>query len=58
MMVQPAPATGNGASIDEVNAIEDGKIFDYITGKPVAENDKERVCQVERLRWRVARQSG
>ena len=25
--------------------IEDGKILDYITGKPVAENDKERVRQ-------------
>ena len=35
----------NGASTDEINAIEDGKIFDYITGKPVAENDKERVRQ-------------
>jgi hypothetical protein len=23
----------NGASTDEINAIEDGKIFDYITGK-------------------------
>src|ERR1700730_8907884 len=31
----------NGAS-EDVHAIEDGKIFDYITGKPVAENDKER----------------
>jgi type I restriction enzyme M protein len=30
---------------DEINAIEDGKIFDYITGRPVAENDKERVRQ-------------
>ena len=35
----------NGASTDEINAIEDGKIFDYITGRPVAENDKERVRQ-------------
>ncbi len=26
-------------------AVEDGKILDYITGKPVAENDKERVRQ-------------
>jgi Type I restriction enzyme R protein N terminus (HSDR_N) len=38
-------AEDNGASIDEIDAIEDGKIFDYITGKLVAENDKERVRQ-------------
>lgn len=31
--------------IDETSAIEDGKILDYITDKPVAENDKERVRQ-------------
>ena len=36
---------GSGASTDETSAIEDGKILDYITGKPVAENDKERVRQ-------------
>lgn len=30
---------------DELTAIEDGKILDYITGKPVAETDKERVRQ-------------
>ena len=35
----------SGAPTDEASAIEDGKIFDYITGKPVAENDKERVRQ-------------
>src|SRR5687768_13152803 len=29
----------------ELEAIEDGKTLDYITGKPVAENDKERVRQ-------------
>jgi type I restriction enzyme M protein len=29
----------------EASAIEDGKILDYITGKPVVENDKERVRQ-------------
>ena len=47
------PATGeaadasdeNAASGDESSALEDGKILDYITGKPVAENDKERVRQ-------------
>lgn len=38
-------AEENGAPTDETSAIEDGKIFDYITGKPVAENDKERVRQ-------------
>lgn len=32
-------------SAEEMSAIEDGKILDYITGKPVAENDKERVRQ-------------
>lgn len=32
-------------SADEASAIEEGKILDYITGKPVAENDKERVRQ-------------
>ncbi len=38
-------ADENGASSDEMSAIEDGKVLDYITGKPVAENDKERVRQ-------------
>jgi type I restriction enzyme M protein len=33
------------SSTDGTSAIEDGKILDYITGKPVAENDKERVRQ-------------
>jgi type I restriction enzyme M protein len=28
-----------------VEAIEEGKILDYITGKPVADNDKETVRQ-------------
>lgn len=32
-------------STDESTQVEDGKILDYITGKPVAENDKERVRQ-------------
>src|SRR3954471_13680370 len=44
-----APSTDaaeeSGASTDEPSAIEEGKILDYITGKPVAENDKERVRQ-------------
>ncbi|UQA57103.1 hypothetical protein [Polyangium aurulentum] len=35
----------NSTSTDETSAIEDGKILDYITGKPVADNDKERVRQ-------------
>jgi type I restriction enzyme M protein len=35
----------NGTSTGEASAIEDGKILDYITGKPVAENDKEAVRQ-------------
>jgi type I restriction enzyme M protein len=34
-----------GAPLDETTAIEEGKILDYITGRPVAENDKERVRQ-------------
>src|SRR5262245_24358127 len=38
-------ADENGAASDETSAIEDGKILDYITGKPVAENDKERIRQ-------------
>lgn len=38
-------AEATGASNDEASAIVDGKILDYITGKPVAENDKERVRQ-------------
>src|ERR1700761_8221220 len=33
------------ASGDETSGIEEGKILDYITGKPVEENDKERVRQ-------------
>ena len=41
----PTATDDNGASTDETSAIEDGKILDYITGKPVAENDKERVRQ-------------
>jgi len=35
----------NGTTTEETSAIEDGKILDYITGKPIAENDKERVRQ-------------
>jgi len=38
-------AESNGTPTDDANAIEDGKILDYITGRPVAENDKERVRQ-------------
>lgn len=34
-----------GTPADEASGLEDGKILDYITGKPVAENDKERVRQ-------------
>jgi type I restriction enzyme M protein len=33
------------ADTNELAAIEDGKILDYITGRPVADNDKERVRQ-------------
>ena len=33
-------AQERGTSTDEASAIEDGKILDYITGKPVPENDK------------------
>ncbi len=40
-----AAAEDGGASTDEASAIEDGKTLDYITGKPVVENDKERVRQ-------------
>lgn len=32
-------------SSDDSTQIDDGKILDYITGKPVANNDKERVRQ-------------
>lgn len=35
----------NGAETEEAMAIEDGKILDYITGKPVPDNDKEAVRQ-------------
>ncbi len=43
---EPAAATDeNGGLSEETTAIEDGKTLDYITGKPVAENDKERVRQ-------------
>jgi type I restriction enzyme M protein len=38
-------AEANGSSAEETSAIEDGKTLDYITGKPVADNDKERVRQ-------------
>jgi type I restriction enzyme M protein len=38
-------ADENGVATDETSAIEEGKILDYITGKPVAESDKERVRQ-------------
>jgi type I restriction enzyme M protein len=37
--------TAHGGSAEDASAIEDGKILDYITGRPVAENDKERVRQ-------------
>ena len=44
-----SPAIDAGAEssalTEEASAIEDGKILDYITGKPVVENDKERVRQ-------------
>lgn len=38
-------AEDNGTSAEETSAIEDGKILDYITGRAVAETDKERVRQ-------------
>lgn len=38
-------AEEHGMTTDETTAIDDGKILDYITGKPVAENDKEKVRQ-------------
>lgn len=38
-------AEENGTSAGGTHAIEDGKILDYITGKPVPDNDKERVRQ-------------
>jgi type I restriction enzyme M protein len=40
-----AAAEESDASTDETRALEEGQILDYITGKPVAENDKERVRQ-------------
>jgi type I restriction enzyme M protein len=42
---ESAASTEDSGATDEMSAIEDGKILDYITGKPVAENDKERVRQ-------------
>lgn len=42
---QTAATDEAGAAVETAGAIEDGKIFDYITGKPVVENDKERVRQ-------------
>jgi len=42
---EAVPDADDGTSTGEANAIEDGKILDYITGKPVAENDKEAVRQ-------------
>lgn len=41
----PARTDEVGASGDKPGAIEEGKTLDYITGRPVAENDKERVRQ-------------
>lgn len=41
----PEAVGGNGASAEETTAVEDGKILDYITGRPLAGNDKERVRQ-------------
>jgi type I restriction enzyme M protein len=38
----PSDVDGSG---EESTQIDDGKVLDYITGKPVAENDKERVRQ-------------
>jgi len=38
-------ATEDDGTTEEASAIEDGKILDYISGRPVAENDKERVRQ-------------
>ncbi|MFZ5445114.1 MAG: type I restriction enzyme HsdR N-terminal domain-containing protein [Myxococcota bacterium] len=40
-----ANAEEHGTLTDEASAIEEGKTLDYITGRPVAENDKERVRQ-------------
>lgn len=40
-----APEETGTSTADDADAIEDGKVLDYITGKPVAENDKERVRQ-------------
>src|SRR5437870_1839292 len=34
-----------GTLTDETTAVEDSKVLDYITGNPVADNDKERVRQ-------------
>ncbi len=45
--VEPINETSEdgGSGGEEASAIEEGKILDYITGQPVAENDKERVRQ-------------
>ncbi len=42
---QPKAAGENEPSADQASVVDDGKVPDYITGKPVAENDKERVRQ-------------
>jgi type I restriction enzyme M protein len=42
---QPTTTVGENEAPADVTAIEEGKILDYITGKPVMENDKERVRQ-------------
>ena len=42
---QAEPSEDSGGNSDEATAIEEGKLLDYITGEPVADNDKERVRQ-------------
>jgi len=41
----PEAAGGKGAPAEGTTAVEDGKLLDYITGRPLAGNDKERVRQ-------------
>ncbi len=42
---QTAHASEVEESVDEVEQLQDGKQLDYITGRPVTDNDKERVRQ-------------
>jgi type I restriction enzyme M protein len=42
---EPTEAGEEGAGGEGSGAIDDGKVIDYVTGRPVADTDKERVRQ-------------